>query len=268
MSNYVLILTEGESEEVFAIHSLNNTFLKDEKMHIISFKTNIYSLYSQLKKDDFDTDLVEVLKERNAGKDILCGKISINEIDREEISEIYLLFDYDAHHYGDNATRSVKELNELINHFNNETEQGKLYLSYPMIEAINYHNLKQEKSIQICYFPYDSGSNAAGIHFKKIKNENIEIVKKLKSSGYSEDEWIGIFKQFLLVIHYAMNGVSYSKIAPIEIFHAQQQSIKDEQKIFVISAIPAMIIEYFGQKFYDQLLSSVTFQDQYEKVEL
>lgn len=266
MSNYVLILTEGENEEVHAIHSLNSTFFKDEKMHIISFKTNIYSLYSQLKKDDFETDLVEVLKEKNAGKDILCGEISINEIDRDEISEIYLLFDYDAHHYGEDVNRSINELDELIKHFNNETEQGKLYLSYPMIEAINYHNLEILDQMQVCYFPYDSGKNALGVHFKKVNRTN--FIKKLQSIGYNEEEWNEILKQFLLIIHYAMNGLSYYKIAPIEVFNAQLKLIKAEERIFVISALPALIIEYYGQKFYEKLVSEITFVNGFQKVDL
>lgn len=221
-----------------------------------------------MKKDDFDTDIVEVLKEKNAGKDILCGKISINEICREEISEIYLLFDYDAHHYGDGAIRSLKELEKLVNHFNNETEQGKLYLSYPMVEAINYHNLKIEGLIQVCYFPYNSGSNAEGKHFKKLSKNKVEIVKRLKSVDFSEEEWKYVFKQFLLVIHYSMGGVEYSKVAPIAIFNSQLQNIKNEEKIIVLSGIPAMIIEYFGREFYDDLILNLEFQGKYQKVEL
>lgn len=268
MSSYVLILTEGEKEEVYAIHSLNDIFLKGENMHIISFKTNIYSLYSQLKKDDFETDIIEVLKEKNAGKDILCGEISIAEIDREDISEIYLLFDYDAHHYDWNVARSISELTELVQHFDNETEQGKLYLSYPMVEAINYHYVNRSESMPVCYFPYHSGSNAEGKHFKRIQNEAVQFMKKLKKDGFTEDEWLEIFRQFLYVIHHAINDGTYENVNPINVFHAQLQLIENEQKIVVLSGIPALIIEYFGRKFYDNIVSEAALSAPHERINL
>lgn len=268
MSNYILILTEGEIEEVYAINNLNRHFLEEEKMHIISFKTNIYSLYSQLKKDDFETDIIEILKEKNAGKDILCGEISVNDISRDEISEIYLLFDYDAHHYSKNVNRSLAELKELVEHFENETEQGKLYLSYPMIEAINYHNLVDKDDIPIFYFPYHSGYNTQHKHFKKIRHPNVQHKKGIHYAAFQHNDWNAIFKHFLLVIHYTMDGIDYSKIAPHRVFEAQLKIIDKQQEIVIISAIPSLIIEYFGRKFYNQLISELTFKDEAQAVHL
>lgn len=261
MSNYVLILTEGEVEEVHLVNNLNKHYLKNEHMHIISFKTNIYALFSQLKQDDFETDIIEILKEKNVGKDILCGEISVDDIDRDTISEIYLLFDYDAHHYAPKASRSLEELKELISHFDNETEQGKLYLSYPMVEAISYHNLINYHTFNIFVFPYNSGVNKQQKHFKKIRHPNVSYIQRKTSNLLTKDDWENIFQRFLLVIHHTMDGVDYSKIASDHIFEAQLQKIEIEKEIIVISTIPSLIIEYFGRRFYDELVEKIQFEN-------
>lgn len=55
-----------------------------------------------------------------------------------DISEIYLFFDYDFH----NRNLSLEEINrqvrEMLETFNNETEFGRLYIDYPMVESIRY----------------------------------------------------------------------------------------------------------------------------------
>ena len=54
-----------------------------------------------------------------------------------DFSEVYLFFDYDGHHNNIPKKLSGKDaLEEMLETFNNETELGKLYVSYPMVEAI------------------------------------------------------------------------------------------------------------------------------------
>jgi len=57
---------------------------RSKEIEFLSFKTNIYALWNVLKKDEFETNLIEVMRERDAeAANILHG------VDKESISEIY-----------------------------------------------------------------------------------------------------------------------------------------------------------------------------------
>ncbi len=80
-------------------------------------------------------DIVDILRDKYSGNPSDPFKIISRS---DQFSEIYLIFDYDFH----DINRTPKELNEqleyLLDYFDEETEHGKLYINYPMIEAIKY----------------------------------------------------------------------------------------------------------------------------------
>lgn len=63
---------------------------------IISFPVagNIYMLWSRLKKDDFQTEVIEVVREMSTEAKNILG-----DLKAEDFSEVYLFFDYDAHNH-------------------------------------------------------------------------------------------------------------------------------------------------------------------------
>lgn len=92
----VLVIFEGEQPEENAFARLQKAFpseLSDlaEDLVKIVFSTNIYALYSVLKQDEGFLDVVEVLKER------LPKNKSLQDLNREDVSQIYLFFDLDIH---------------------------------------------------------------------------------------------------------------------------------------------------------------------------
>ncbi|MCM1174861.1 MAG: hypothetical protein NC341_07385 [Blautia sp.] len=93
---------------------------------------NIYMLWTRLKKDEFETNVVDVLKEMST-----IAKERLSNLRASDFSEIYLFFDYDGHNDNIPKKYSNKDiLAEMLKTFSNETELGKLYISYPMIESI------------------------------------------------------------------------------------------------------------------------------------
>ena len=58
-------------------------------------------------------------------------------MDRESVSQVFLFFDLDIHGLAQSIEQSCEQLDELLNFFDNETENGKLFLSYPMVEVVN-----------------------------------------------------------------------------------------------------------------------------------
>lgn len=93
---------------------------------------NIYMIWQKLKGDNFDTDIIEVLRENSPELEKMLIDLS-----RDDFSEIFLFFDYDGHQNNLPAEERLEDvLNEMLETFNNETENGKLYINYPMVEAL------------------------------------------------------------------------------------------------------------------------------------
>ena len=57
-------------------------------------------------------------------------------LSRDDFSEVFLFFDYDAHQTNLGKSDDVDVINQMLESFDNETENGKLYISYPMVEAL------------------------------------------------------------------------------------------------------------------------------------
>jgi len=126
MANYVLFVFEGKKTEVQIFSNLKKYFLNEStNTNLIAvYCQTIYNLYQELDNDS-DLDLFTIIKEK------IVDKYKLQYISSKNVSEIYLFFDYDGH--APNASQS--KLENMLTLFNEETELGKLYISYPMVEA-------------------------------------------------------------------------------------------------------------------------------------
>ena len=74
------------------------------------------------------------MRERHADR----GDRTLDGMRNSDISEIFLFFDYDFQ----NSQLSLDEINrrveKMLTLFDDETDNGKLYINYPMIESIRY----------------------------------------------------------------------------------------------------------------------------------
>lgn len=131
--DYKAFIVEGEAREPQVIANISKVFFTHGNFTIITLPAgeNIYMLWKKLKADDFDTDIIEVLRESN--KEI---KKQLMGLSRDDFSEVYLFFDYDAHQTNLGKVDDGDVVNQMLESFNNETENGKLYISYPMVEAL------------------------------------------------------------------------------------------------------------------------------------
>ena len=92
--DYKAFIVEGEAREPQVIDNISKVFFKHGNFKIITLPAgeNIYMLWKKLKADDFDTDIIEVLRESN--KKI---REQLEGLSRDDFSEVFLFFDYDAH---------------------------------------------------------------------------------------------------------------------------------------------------------------------------
>lgn len=189
--------------------------------------------------DDPYLDIVELVREK-----FLKNSKILEDFERHDFFQVYLFFDYDGHatQAGDDKIERMLEL------FDNETESGKLYISYPMIEA--YKDTTDD-------FQNHCVPARKNIRYKKLLTTNYADPKKVTAA-----DWCQIVVRHLKKGNFIVNGV-YEAPSSIsrqdEIFDAQVSKFinTEESCVGVLSGVPFFIVEYFGG-----LPASLTGRDQ------
>jgi len=125
----ILILVEGAKTDLKLMKHLLSIYGITNDHEIVSYNSKIYALYEEMfhDNDPESMDLLQVLKERESDPER-------KKIFDQFYSDILLIFDLDPQDQDFSATK----IKEMLTHFNESTEYGKLYLNYPMVEAF-YH---------------------------------------------------------------------------------------------------------------------------------
>ena len=125
----VLVLVEGEKTDVKLMDHLFNIYGIEKSHTIVSYNTNIYTLYNEMFAEDSpeSIDLLQLLKsrEKDAQRKLIFD---------EHYSDILLIFDLDPH----DPLFSEKKIRDMSKYFVESSDMGKLYINYPMVEAF-YH---------------------------------------------------------------------------------------------------------------------------------
>ena len=121
----ILFIFEGAKYEPPLYKGIKALFFpRSDDQVLCSFCSSIYTFYKRLK-DDFDGfgDVVDILKEEKEKTD---PNNEIFKYKSSDFESIYLFFDYDFY-WGDIATKNAQVI-ELLKYFNEETENGKLFI--------------------------------------------------------------------------------------------------------------------------------------------
>lgn len=242
----VLFVLEGEQPEGNIVARLQKAFpeeladLSSDLVKIV-FSSNIYSLYGKLKDDDGFLDVVEVLKELHK------EDVELQDLDRESVSQVFLFFDLDIHGLAQPIEQSCEQLDELLNFFDNETENGKLFLSYPMAEAINICDIENGlMSDDRKLFSIDKCVNDGFKHFANDLNRDSKTICRANC----RENWLIICKanyekaQWLMEL--PTGTLSLEQMQQPTILQHQQVLIKNEDVVATLSAFPFFLLEYVG----------------------
>ena len=249
--DYKAFIVEGEVREPQVIDNISKIFFSHKNYKVITLPAgeNIYMLWKQLKADNFDTDVIEVLRESNVEiKKQLMG------LSREDFSEVYLFFDYDAHQT--NLGKAVNEdvIRQMLESFDNETENGKLYISYPMVEAIKEIEISTEDYHKL-HIPLDEIAQYKGSFQESSDYENYPtITRKMWEVACKAS-----VKQANIIVKQT-GIVSYEKFinecTQLEIYHAQKLYYINAYKLIaILSSIPLFLIEYFDKDFWNEVIT-------------
>lgn len=179
--NQSLLIVEGNHEKNKLFWLIFNCF-PEMNIHmedIWIYGTNIYLLYDDIEKEygtgwgelNDDIDLPFVISKKQH-MDELCYK--------ENFTNIFIVFDYERHDVNFSEEKIVK----MQKYFYDETDMGKLYLNYPMIES--YQHLRVlpdyeyiDKKIPVSLQP--------GKEYKTLVKEETAIAKLVEFPHRLED---------------------------------------------------------------------------------
>lgn len=176
-------------------------FFKHGNLKIITLPVgeNIYMLWKKLKADDFDTDIIEVLRESN--KKI---REQLEGLSRDDFSEVFLFFDYDVHQTNLGKADDGDVINQMLESFDNETENGKLYISYPMVEALRDFEAGKCGNGDNCFVEISDLAEYKNISLRNSLNPHFR--------DYNIDVWKEIVDVLVKVVMLSKGGLLMRKM--------------------------------------------------------
>lgn len=277
----ILFIVEGERLERKVIERMAKAY--GFQCEISSVRTTIYDLYVSLKNENGFLNVVPALKEMLEQKasvlennpsspyrDKELGRIrdDINNLSHS-YSSIYLIFDSELQHHdlteGEPtasaeyiAMKHCDVLKEMLEFFDNETDQGKLYVNYPMMESYrdcdDYFDITyRERIVSLdTLFKNDGGKGYKELVSRR-KKSNIDGMD-IKETEFNRLICMNVFK-----LNY-LSTTQWRKMDYDDFRKYSGQTVILEKERGVISAYHAVsvlntslffAIDYKGREFYD-----------------
>lgn len=264
----ILFIFEGKDDKTY-FESIKRLFFPEKSdTFVCTYNSNIYSLYTKLNQHDTLNGMLKV-NTVSVFNEILTekGDYTLKDFREDEVSEIYLFFDYDFQEDSRTLQENNKILSEMLMYFTDETENGKLYINYPMVESLRYtkelpdndywkytitRQRCQEESFkhQVHGFSF-YGSNLQYI-IPIIKHEDDEA-KIQEKTNTAIKNWKHLIVMNVSKSNYICNS---KNVIPDET--GNQKEIFDNQlskyvqteecKVAILNAFPIFLFEYFGRK--------------------
>lgn len=232
MSNKILFVFEGKKTEEQIVANLQKFFVNDNTLVKCVYGGEIYQIYKEISGDD-DLDTFNLIKERSSD-----NKETLKGFTRNDFAEIYLFFDYDGH----SSLADDQKLKDLLSFFKEETDKGKLYVSYPMVEALKH--IVDFENFMTLTVPCKHN-----IIYKDLVHKT--CLQPLRNfNKYDLDTWKQLIKAHLKKMNYLVNdSFSFPEvlIAQSMLFSCQhEKNILPNSTVAVLSSFPIFLHDYYG----------------------
>lgn len=258
----ILFVFEGAKREPDLFRAIETLFFQDKQNFVCSFGNNIYELYNELQSFEGDGDIVSILKERYQGQK---DSPFTDDAKSSDFSEIYLIFDYDFQNKNLPLEVMNSQIEEMLDLFDDETDNGRLYINYPMVEAIRYTKTLPDSD----YWTYvvsrkectdspfksiaDSFSDYKSLDFLTLSTRRAATEKEIRSRL---DNWRLLIVQNVSKANYICSGENEmpedkDAVSQNAIFDAQKEYLISSESVSILSAFPLFLFDYFPK---DRLL--------------
>lgn len=248
----ILFILEGKNPDLKLYKTMMKVCGADEDSVALVYGCNIDALYHDMLELGEGADIVGLLKEKYFTDPSSDSYKLLSRSD--QIAEIYLVFDYDFH----DVKRTPEELNDqlkrLLDFFKEETDHGKLYINYPMVEAIKYtKELIDPEYYQYCVSREECRS------FKKLAAAfsfypNIDFLTRGEFPLLKQN-WDNVKKQNVSKANYICNGqnvyppLNHESISQVRILENQINKYESSPNclVSVLSSFPLLMYDWLGQ---------------------
>ena len=246
----ILFVFEGGKAEPMLFESIGKLLLSGEDFRIVKCRHDLPTLYRHLKDNDYD--LFRSLPFEENGIEIPDGK----RLDTL-FSQIFLFFDYDFQN-----KMGLEKVNDILDNmlefFDDETDNGKLYINYPMVESLKYtKELPDPNYWQYVVTRDDCCNNLFKANAEQFAYTGAKAFKFIDLNKIEKEEiianWMNLKTQNVAKANYI---VSDNNMMPSNLDDINQQSIFDAQKVkyvavnqsvAILNSFPLFIYEYFGE---------------------
>lgn len=245
-SPVTLFIVEGESRDLRFAEKMKELFLKgrdDLRVICLPAAQNIYMLYERLAEEDFDLDVVEVLRET-----VPSAAKCLEGVERDSVDEVFLFFDYDSHQNNAPGCESDALVEAMLLAFDNEHESGKLYISYPMVEALYDYRAGQCQAHSGCFV-----DNSEIAQYKKMSGEgNVNVGKHMELPQWKDAIAAFVLRCKCLLDLDEVSFGTYRELVTVDaIFREEKRMRSEDGSVFVLSAFPEFLLDYFDDKFFN-----------------
>ncbi len=245
----ILFIYEGKNSERKFCKLIIDKYFPTKRKHkeYVSFRTNIYALYDELRKDD-GLDIVFLVTEKAKKR----GSIEeYNKLKNGGFAEIYLIFDFDPQgHLDDYQKINISKIKKMVKFFDNETTMGKIYLNYPMIESfkhftsipdVNYNSYVVR--LEDCK-KYKEHINDISVitHYGLITEEQLDniISQNLDKYSYISSKSLDTYSDYI------------KNFSQYKLLNIQLKKLKECRVIYIFNTAVFWVIDYFGEKNYNK----------------
>lgn len=255
----ILFVFEGVKREPELFRTIETLFFQNKQNIVCSFGNNIYELYNELKAFEGEGDIVSILRERYIGR---ADSPFTKDIKSSDFSEIYLIFDYDFQNKNLPLAVMNNQIDEMLDLFDDETDNGRLYINYPMVEAIRYTKTLPDAD----YWRYmvsragcvessfknmaEDFSDYKSLDFLTLNIRRTPTEKELKSR---KENWLLVVSQNVAKANYICRGANIvpkdkDVICQQAVFNAQKRIISEADSVSILSAFPLFLFDYFPKE--------------------
>ena len=239
MNKNVLFIVEGKKDEPNFFKTVNAIIDGYKDYEFFVYNTNIHILIkSMFPNGSFDEniDLLEELKLKStSNKEI--------ETLSKTYTDIFMIFDLDPH--APEAELDSECLEKLLKHFNNSTDNGKLYINYPMMQSFRHTNIfldenfKDKKVLKSDICNYKSIVNSEGAN----KYQNVKL--------YTEDIFYELAIMHIMKYNYIIKGeYSFPTVEEFVclddsmLFEKQYELLNCKKELYIINTCIFSFVEY------------------------
>lgn len=244
----ILFVFEGAKSEPLVFDSIEKLYLTGEEVCTVMCRYDLPTLYAKLKAHDYDLFRVLPFAENgiNIPEDVRLDTL---------FSQIFLFFDYDfQNRIGLQRLNDI--LDEMLEFFSDETDNGKLYINYPMVESLKYTKempdadyLNYVASRESC-INHQFKSNAESFAYPLAKGYRFIDVTRLDNLDVHTN-WELLKFQNVSKANYIISGnyrMPNQKVNILQklIFDAQKMKyVEANDEVAILNSFPIFLYDYF-----------------------